>query len=313
MVLFTEGHGEVFYRKKSIIHNLLMMGTRSPFYPLNVILLRYDYAVKFSEKKLSLNMLRDFDILVIFNPTKMFHRSEVLAVEKFVYRGGSLLLVGRPKYPILSSLARFAPKAIGRSMRDVHKPLNFLSTHFGIIFIPNQIRPKPASYWNQSLGIEPSMDEVYDHLAYAKQDQLIFGRIARISNFIPHPIFKNVKSFYYQGCSLEITKNALPLAFTDSYTIPPKAVVMGTNIYGDGRVLAIGSSLFFFKHLLKEISIQNPQHSQLILNIFSWLSQKAPEESLQPVKLPPREKICPFCGEKNSSSAPFCNSCGSSI
>lgn len=318
-VLFSEGHGEVARTEKSVISTIIgaMGGQIRPFETLRRILLRFNYSLNYSGgRKLSLRYLRNFDILVVNNPVKELHSTEISAIEKFVNMGGSLLLIGRNAYPRVSSIAQRIPLNIMAPLRKVHDVLNNVSRKFGIFFISDWIKPLRKSSWGT-----PSQDERRRYLSDLELPQiseqeltsLIMAGYLKISNFEPHPVFRKIGKFYYLGCSIELTKEAVPLAHTDTKTHPSNAVVMAIANYGDGRVFGTGSPAIFTDNRIPFVGINNPQQAQLALNIFTWLARRGPIKVKKPKPVVPSKNICPFCSYENLPHEHFCSNCGSSI
>lgn len=272
-VLFAEGHGEPVRVKKTIITSLLkkMRGNLNPFDYLILNLSQFGYSFQFSENRtLSLQFLRNYDILIIYSPTYPLSTKEIIAIEKFVQLGGSLLLIGLSFFPILSLKASEIPSiktsitnpisGIGSGTTKFFEYINNISRKFGIFFISTLLRGGKNSYFPKKSSIKP--------------DQLPLHKIPLISYFEPNPIFRKIQNFYHYGCSLEVTEEAQPLAYSDQDTVPSKAIVIAISQLNAGRVFATGSPIIFTQLGIEELSIRNRQHAQLALNIFTWLSHK---------------------------------------
>lgn len=306
-VLISESHGETIRSGKSFTGSIFNpLGYIShPFRSFERILKSFHYSIDYSkDHPLNHHILRSYDIIIINNPLVKFQHFETSSIEKFISRGGALLLIGRSTIPVLSKISDHIPIPLLNSLKNVHPILNGISQKFGISFVPDWIHLQ-FDNWNEQISY-------YSDLPENQRNQLRVGNHLKISKFAYHPILRKIKFLYYQGCSLKLTQDALALAYTDNNTVPPNAIIMATANHGDGRIFATGSQLIFVDTRLKELSIQNPQHAQLVLNIFTWLhgtlTEKAP-----PVTKIPDDKICPFCHTKNKPSQPFCNNCGSSI
>jgi hypothetical protein len=286
-----------------------MGGNLDYFGILKNYLLRFGYSIHYSgNKKLSVQFLRNYDILVVCNPTRPLGANAIIAIEKFVQLGGSLLLIGLASLPILSLTASEIPNIITRATDTVSgigigaskffEYINNVSRKFGIFFISTLLKGGKNSYSPTSSSI--------------KTDKLSAFKVPLISHFEPNPIFRKIQNFYHYGCYLEVTKEAHPLAYSDADTIPPKTIVMAISQLNEGRVFATGSPILFSQIGIKELSIRNGQHAQLALNIFTWLAHKGQIKATD-VKVMPSPKICPFCQYQNSSEEVFCHSCGASI
>ncbi|HUY00677.1 MAG TPA: hypothetical protein VMV49_14045 [Candidatus Deferrimicrobium sp.] len=294
-ILFSEGHGEIVRFQKSITSNILSSigGIRSPFETLEQILMKFNYSLHYSgEKKISIDYLRNYDILVSVKPIKPFTPHEISALEKFVQSGGALLILGQYLTPIFTLMPNQIMPAIKGKFWKTYEHLNNITRKFGIFFIADWISPENKQHATQN----------------------ILYPVMTISHFESHSIFQKIKNFYYQGCSIELTDEAIPLAYTDKDTKPPHAIVMAISQYGEGRAFTTGSSLIFTDNRVQNLGIRNPQHAQLVLNIFTWLSHKKHSEklSLKP-KSSQNKKYCPYCGLENPVAESFCGGCGSSI
>lgn len=310
-VLFAEGHGEPGRVKKTVLNSLIkrMGGNLDFFGILKNYLLRFGYSIQYSgNKRFSVQFLRTYDILVVCNPTRPLGANEIIAIEKFVQLGGSLLLIGLASLPILSFTASETPyiitrvadsvSGIGNGASKFFEYINNISRKFGIFFISTLLKGGKNSYIPKSPSI--------------KTDKLSTFRVPVISHFEPNPIFRKIQNFYHYGCYLEITKEAHPLAYSDGDTIPPKSIVMAISQLNEGRVFATGSPIIFSQIGINDLSIRNRQHAQLALNIFTWLAHKGQIKAAD-IKVMPSSKVCPFCQYKNPSEEIFCSNCGASI
>ncbi len=292
-ILFSEGHGEAVRVERSLFRSFLSAFSRmqNPFESLESILMRFNYSFGYlGAQTLSLRILRKYDILIIFKPTIPYSPTEIQAVEKFVQLGGSALFIGQHVLPVMNLLPANLFIALNGDWKS-HEHLNNISRKFGIFFITNQITSGKDKY----------------------STQIVTLPIPIIKNFEPHPVFKKIDQFYYQGSSIDVTQEASPIAFSSKDTKPPSAIVMAISEYGDGRVLATGSPLIFVENRYNDLGIRNPQHAQLVLNIFTWLSHETRSMKKKAALKHPSEKICSFCSEKNAPSEIFCRACGNAI
>lgn len=310
-ILFAEGHGEPVRVKQSIINTVIKkIGVKlDPFELLQNYLLHFGYSLHFSENRsLSLPLLRKHDILVIYNPTRPLSSQEINAIEKFVQLEGSLLLIGQctiPIFPLMSAEGPIAFSNISGTVSGLmsgalkfYEYINNISRKFGIFFISDILQGGKNSY----ILARPSS---------SRKDLQSFN-IPLISHFEPHPIFQNIKRFYYYGCCLEVTQGAAPLAYSDADTRPANAIVMATSQTGGGRVFATGSPIIFTQSSESNLSIHNKEHAQLALNIFTWLAHKGLAR-VAPEKTEEISKHCPFCQHENPPNESFCRKCGASI
>ncbi|MFX1296390.1 MAG: hypothetical protein ACFFD2_16245 [Promethearchaeota archaeon] len=103
-----------------------------------------------------------------------------------------------------------------------------------------------------------------------------------ISNFVKHPILSDIENICFRiGCSLIITNNAIPLAFTEDSTGPPKKAILGLGTYGKGYVFVSGSYEIFKDNVKGGINYSN--NAKLILNLLNWFgSMKKTDKKKSP-------------------------------
>ena len=324
-VLFLEGHGEPVRLKHSVINSIIKrMGINpDPFESLTNYLLHFGYSIEFSEnRRISLQFLRKYDILVIYSPTNPISSQEIDAIEKFVQLEGSLLLIGQCTIPMLPLMSANGPFAFS-NITDVvsgmtsgaskfYEYINNISRKFGIFFISDLLQGGNNSYTltraSSTQNGSPSRRR-YNNLT--KNGSQSFN-IPLISHFEPHTIFQKIKRFYYYGCCLEVTQSVSPLAYSDADTKPSKAIVMAISQTSGGRVFATGSPILFTRSGVANLSIRDREHAQLALNIFTWLSHKG-SAKIAPKKAELPSRRCPYCQHENPPSERFCRKCGSSI
>ncbi|MFX1598763.1 MAG: hypothetical protein ACFFC5_06835 [Promethearchaeota archaeon] len=124
--------------------------------------------------------------------------------------------------------------------------LNNISSTFGIRFNNNQVTDS-----RHNLGIDT---------------------VPIITDFKKHEIVKEIgKVCYRAGCSLTVSGNAVPIAFSNRIANPQSAPIIAVTEYGLGAVVAIGTYEMFRTEGLG--GIDTPQNSQLALNIFDWLAK----------------------------------------
>ena len=127
--------------------------------------------------------------------------------------------------------------------------LNNIASSFGIRFNNNQVTDS-----RHNMGIDT---------------------VPLITDFKNHEIAKDMTKICYRaGCSLTVSANALPIAFSNRIANPQSAPIIAVTEYGLGAVVAIGTYEMFRTEGLG--GIDTPQNAQLALNIFHWLA-KIPE------------------------------------
>jgi hypothetical protein len=121
----------------------------------------------------------------------------------------------------------------------------------------------------EPFGIAFNNDEVLDPVSNLGVDAYPL-----ITHLQEHPILHDVADFCYRiGCSLTISKESLPLAFTSKSAAPPNKPVLGLIQYGAGSILASGSYEMFQDNVKGGISYTN--NAQLIRNIIIWFSKSS--------------------------------------
>ncbi|MDD1779130.1 MAG: hypothetical protein LUQ65_13265, partial [Candidatus Helarchaeota archaeon] len=278
-VLFADGHGEAVRVKQSVINSLIKkVGAKlDPFETLQKYLLHFGYSIQFSENRsLSLQLLRKYDILVVYNPTSPLSPQEINAIEKFVQLEGSLLLIGQCTIPILPLMSAEGPLAISNLTNAVsgmmsgtskfYEYINNISRKFGIFFISDILQGGHNSYTlTRPYSTQNGSPSRRRYNTSTKNGSQSFN-VPLISQFEPHPIFQKIKQFYYYGCCLEVTQGASPLAYSDADTKPSKTIVMAVSQTSGGRVFATGSPLIFTQSRIADLSIRYKEHAQLALN-----------------------------------------------
>ncbi len=139
----------------------------------------------------------------------------------------------------------------------------------------------------EPLGIAFNNDEVLDPIS-----NLGVNAYPLITHLQEHPILHDVADFCYRiGCSLSVSKDSLPLAFTSDTAAPPNKPVLGLTQFGAGSILVSGSYEMFQDEVKGGICHAN--NAQLIRNIIKWFCSPpdAPtRESSQPqapISIPP--------------------------
>ncbi len=97
-----------------------------------------------------------------------------------------------------------------------------------------------------------------------------------IDNIVEHPITEGVNDLLYpSGCSLEVSKDAIPVAITSDTGEPANDAVVALAEYGDGRVLCIGS----YEIWRNGGGIKHQGNKIFAVNAFNWVtSQEPPKE-----------------------------------
>ncbi len=100
-----------------------------------------------------------------------------------------------------------------------------------------------------------------------------------ITKFNDHPIVQNIPDICYRiGCTLEISEEAIPLAFTTDSAEPPQKPTLALASFGKGYIIASGSYEMFMDEVRG--GIKYPNNAKLIKNIIQWLRSKGTSKPL---------------------------------
>jgi len=131
--------------------------------------------------------------------------------------------------------------------------LSELSEQFGIIFENDQVLDKV-----NNMGVE---------------------NLPLITNFgFPHPITEDISSICYRaGCSLTMSSmNVTPVVSSSAESEPVESPLILSTEIGEGRIVAVGSYEMFRDKIAG--GFNEGSHSQLLMNIFSWLRTSKREQ-----------------------------------
>lgn len=118
-----------------------------------------------------------------------------------------------------------------------------------------------------SFGIRFNNNQVTD-----SRHNLGIDTVPIITDFRKHDIVKEIEKICYRaGCSLTVSGNALPIAFSNRIANPQSAPIIAVTEYGLGAVIAVGTYEMFRTEGLG--GIDTPQNSRLALSIFHWLAK----------------------------------------
>ena len=202
------------------------------------------YNVGYSEDRIDPSLLEEYDVFVVFIPSKYYHDNERNAITRFVENGGGLIIFGEH--------GQYLDIAASNS-------LNKVSTMFGIRFNADVV-----------LDSEKNREGEDCHPI--------------ISNFKRHPVTKGVKSIgYICGCSLTLESSATTLAFGNLSTTTTADKQKGKDIVvlavaesGKGRIVAVGDQDFLVgpnSPRYEEDFLSFMDNKKLALNMFEWVAQ----------------------------------------
>ncbi len=124
----------------------------------------------------------------------------------------------------------------------------------------------------ENFGIKVKNDEVSDHQhCFLEMDTLPL-----IQNLESHPITSDLSQVVFiAGCSLETSKNAKGVAFSDMAAIPPNSPVIACTEHGSGKIVVIGSYRIFSDY---SIGLNTEDNQKLALNTINWLTETHKEK-----------------------------------
>ena len=211
---------------------------------------------KITKGPVTYTVLREFDIFVTganSSGESILEPAEIRSISQFVREGRGLLVVGN--------------QYVGME-RDFNYALESL---FGISF-----------------------DEyVEDKEKHAVPDSSEFVWAPLIDLLVEHPITEKVFEVVLPRFStLNLSKGADPIAFSNPSSTPPCKPMIGISNFGKGKVIAVGGDNLFIND--KTVGVQAKDNEKLIYNIFSWF---------------PKWKKCANCNFDAPPSTVFCPQC----
>ncbi|NHI93143.1 MAG: zinc ribbon domain-containing protein [Candidatus Lokiarchaeota archaeon] len=211
---------------------------------------------KITKGPITYTTLREFDIFVTganSSGESIIEPGEIRAIGQFVREGRGLMVIGN--------------QYIGME-RDYNYALESL---FGISF-----------------------DEyIEDKEKHAVPDSSEWDWAPIIDLLVEHPITENVYEVVLpRFSSLNLSKNAEPIAFSNPSSTPPCKPMIGVSIFGKGRVIAVGGENLLAND--EKTGVQAKDNEKLILNLFNWF---------------PKWITCPNCNLVSPPSTIFCPQC----
>jgi len=102
-------------------------------------------------------------------------------------------------------------------------------------------------------GINFNNNQVFDPLANLGMDSYPL-----ITKFHEHPILQDISDICYRiGCTLDVSDNAIPLAFTTDSADPSQKPILALASYGNGYILVSGSYEMFIDEVRGGIKYAN--------------------------------------------------------
>jgi hypothetical protein len=223
------------------------------------------------------------DVLVIKMPTQRYGPDEVAAVQRFVERGGGLLLIG--------DHTNF--EGLATTMNDILRPMGFIYRDdllFGFHY--RRHRPGEKDEWGEEREQRATSDARQPRIEALPSEQL------NQNPLVPHPAMQFVPPMgFCVSCSIDpgwsrgraaIVNTGLwsmgPDYHSDNYfPIPEHCPEMRYGAFiqlwaarhGEGRVLAFTDSTVF-----SNFCVGQPGKTELMLGMIEWLNHRGP--SLDP-------------------------------
>lgn len=235
-VLFDAGHAQEAGNADWVIE-----GAYSDFANL---LRAHGYQVDGTKQRLTIQLLEQYDTLVIPEPNNIFTESEQRAIIKFIANGGGVFFIGNH---LKSDRNRNGIDSVGI--------YNQFVTELGFRF-------EDASFLKANLSAEPMRGNYIEHPITHKVDQIAIWAGTSIKIHNPERV---------QGL----------ISFSE-YLYGQPALATGT--YGLGRFVAVGDSAIFddgsgtnpSENLHK--GYFEYDHQQLALNVINWLNNHPAED-----------------------------------
>lgn len=227
-------------QKRVMIDAFHSLETASPENNMAAIpkhLIEYSFEVK--RELLTKNLLKEYEVVILYQPTKTLEDSEITAVVDFVRRGGGLIICGQHDM------------AWNDESRESY---NQLASTFGVTFTSNAV-DDPTN--KQGCYCTPIVHNL----------------------MMEHPLIQGVTQIImYKPCALRITGDAVAVARGDDDTRTVGAdqlsgediVLAAATEYERGRVVVIGTHTVFDDSFINE-----PDNLVFSTNLFAWTSEQA--------------------------------------
>jgi hypothetical protein len=201
------------------------------------VLLEFAFEVK--REPLTDDLLKEYDVVMLYQPNGILQNSEIDALVSYVFEGGGLIICGEQEV------------GWSETSRDSY---NTLGRNFGIIFTANSI-DDPTD--KKGCYCTPVIHNLVEHPITTDVKEIVF----------------------YKPCALWMVGDiALPIARGDDDTrtvgstkiVGEDIIAVALTEYGKGRVIAVGSTTVF-----DDSFINQPDNQTFCVNIFHWVSEQA--------------------------------------
>jgi hypothetical protein len=233
--------GSLQYSEKKVLidtfHSAAGANPELNMVALPKILSEFVFEVK--TEPLTDDLLKDYDIVMLYQPNGVLQNSEIDALVSYVFKGGGLIICGEQEV------------GWSETSRDTY---NTLGRNFGIIFTATSI-DDPTD--KKGCYCTPVIHNLIEHPITREVKEIVF----------------------YRPCALwMVGDTALPIARGDDDTrtvgsnkiVGEDIIVVAVSEYGKGRVIVVGSTTVF-----DDSFINQPDNQTFCVNLFYWVSEEA--------------------------------------
>lgn len=197
-----------------------------------------DFTFEVKREALTYNLMKEYDVVMLYQPYENIEDAEISAVIEFVRKGGGLIICGEHDV------------GWNDSSRSTY---NKLGKTFGVIFTSNAI-DDPTD--KMGCYCTPIIHNLAEHPLTENITQIVM----------------------YKPCSLRISGDAVAIGWGDEDTktvgqdniTGEEIIVVAVAEYERGRVLVVGSHTAF-----DDSYIDLPDNLTFSINAFQWVSEQA--------------------------------------
>lgn len=212
------------------------------------ILLREGYELSYLDRgKLTEDLLKRFDLLVVTTPTKDFGLDEIAAIEKYVEEGGSLLLIGEAK-----------------NLWRSNERLNPVAERFGFHLNEDVVLNKERSVPSEMEKVYLHRDTINTELVGEEVVLVLYDGGSSISLLDGQTVATSDENAYTDEGFTADPEEA-PYWFND---YPP---VIARTTFGKGKVVVAGDVDLLRENYLVSKVLDN---RALVLGLVEWLTKK---------------------------------------
>ncbi|MGC1120281.1 MAG: hypothetical protein WBA22_04230 [Candidatus Methanofastidiosia archaeon] len=197
-----------------------------------------DFSFSYNYQPLNLDLLKGFDVVMLYHPYALLTDSDMNVLEKFVKDGGGLIICGEHDIG-WDDASRIS--------------YNEFTSIFGVTFLSNAV-DDPTD--KKGCYCTPVIHNLAEHPITVGVEQVVM----------------------YKPCSLLVSGNAVVVAWGDDDTNTIGAdIIQGEDVvvvsvveYGKGRIIILGSNTPFLDSF-----INLPNNQEFSINCFQWVAENA--------------------------------------